>query len=113
MTDFDMQSVRSTARRVPGAETGQGTTAVPLRITARVAQPEPAEVRQARERAGLTQAQAAQLISPSTTKPYRTWQNYETPPGRTDHRPIPLAAWELFLLLTQQHPRLKLDSTPV
>lgn len=28
--------------------------------------------------------------------------------GLPDHRAIPLPTWELFLLLTEQHPTLKL-----
>ena len=73
-------------------------------IAARVQQPSPAQVRQARENVGLTQGQAAQMVSMASVKSYRTWQNYETPVGRLEHRAIPLAVWELFLLLTNQHP---------
>lgn len=73
-------------------------------IVERIAPPTPAQVRAAREAAGLTQTQAATLISVSRAKPYRTWQNYELAADQRDHRDIPLAVWELFLLLTDQHP---------
>ena len=58
--------------------------------------------------AGLTQTEAAELISPAQIKPYRSWQGYETAEGQKDGRAIPLAVWELFLLLTNQHPTLVL-----
>lgn len=77
-------------------------------ITDRVAQPTSAEVKAARLAAGLSQGEAAQLISAATSKPYRTWQGYEAREGQKDHRAIPLATWELFLLLTHQHPSLRL-----
>lgn len=77
-------------------------------ITERVVPPGAAEIRAARARAGLSQRAAARLVSASETKPYRTWQNYETDSGHPGHRSMPLALWELFLLLTQQHPSLRL-----
>lgn len=73
-------------------------------IAKRLPQPTPGEIRQARQQAGLTQAQAAQLVSAAQNQPYRTWQGYEVDAGKPGHRAIPLAAWELFLLLTEQHP---------
>lgn len=79
-------------------------------ISERLHQPTSAEVRQARERAKLTQTDAAKLVSPSKTKPYRTWQNYEIEAGQKGHRAIPLATWELFLLLTDQHPTHRMVS---
>lgn len=84
-------------------------------ITERVVQPTALEVRAARTRAGLTQTQAAQLVSAAQTKPYATWQSYEVEEGNSRHRAIPLATWELFLLLTQQHPgmHVKPGSQPV
>ena len=80
-----------------------------LSILARVRQPTPAEVRAARERSGLTQAQAASIVSGAVKVPYRTWATYEaeTASGR---RAIPLPAWELFLLMTGQHPSLEVTS---
>lgn len=77
-------------------------------IRQRLDQPTPQQVKQARVAAGLTQTQAALLISPSETKPYRTWQNYETEIGEDGHRAIPRGIWELFLLVTDQHPQFKL-----
>jgi hypothetical protein len=77
-------------------------------ITARISQPTPDEVRQARLAAKLTQAEAALLVSPAQGRPERTWQGYEAAVGTRGHRAIPLAAWELFLLLTAQHPTLQL-----
>jgi DNA-binding XRE family transcriptional regulator len=52
-------------------------------------------VRPARKAAGLSQTAAADLISVSL----RAWQAYEA-----GDRAMPLAAWELFLLRTDQHP---------
>lgn len=82
-------------------------------IVERIGQPTPKEVRQAREKAGLTQSQAAELVSPAKIAGYKTWAGYETPAGesgqRSNHRAIPLSTWELFLLLTNQHPSLKLS----
>lgn len=82
-------------------------------ITERIAQPTPDEVRSAREKASLTQTQAAQLVSTAKTAGYKTWAGYETPASesgqRSNHRAIPLATWELFLLLTDQHASLKLS----
>ena len=78
-------------------------------ITERIAPPTPEEVRLARENASLTQAGAAELVSPAKVAGYKTWAGYETPEGHRNHRAIPLAVWELFLLLTNQHPSLKLS----
>lgn len=80
----------------------------PKNISDRIQQPSPAQIRQARKAVGLTQAQAAQLISPAQSKPYRSWQSYEVAEGMPTARAIPLASWELFLLLTDQHPNMKL-----
>jgi len=46
-------------------------------------------IRDARERSGLTQTDAAKYVHAGS---YRTWQDWES--GR---RVMPLAAWELFL----------------
>ena len=73
-------------------------------IISRLAQPSPDQVRQARKSAKLKQADAAQLVSAAQGQPYRTWQGYEVDVGKNGHRAIPLATWELFLLLTDQHP---------
>lgn len=83
------------------------------RITERITQPTPAEVKAARKAAKLTQADAALLVADvSETRAERTWQNYEATLGTKGHRAIPLATWELFLLLTAQHPRLSLAQRP-
>ena len=79
-------------------------------ISERISQPSPQDIHAARMRAGLTQTQAAQLISPAQAKPYRSWQPYEVPEGQKGGRSIPLATWELFLLLTDQHPHFSLVS---
>lgn len=71
-------------------------------ITERTSQPTPDEIRRIREAAGLTQAQAASMILPSGR--FQTWMEYELPPDHANHHAIPVAAWELFLLLVRQHP---------
>ena len=81
-------------------------------IAERLSAPTPREVRCARERAGLTQSEAAQLISPSAARPFRTWQNYEIAAGQPGARKIPLPVWELFLLMTDQHPGMLLTARP-
>lgn len=74
-------------------------------LAQRVAQPTPEQVLKARRAAKLTQAEAALLVTPAAgDRPERTWQNYEAAEGTKAHRAIPLATWELFLLLTGQHP---------
>lgn len=56
--------------------------------------PLPPSILAARHKAGLTQAQAAEVVhSPS----YRTWQDWEL--GKA---PMPTGLWELFLLKTGQ-----------
>lgn len=79
-----------------------------MSISERIAQPSPADVRAARERAGLTQEQAARVVSPGGDNVYRVWQNWEAGEGTNNHRVIPLASWELFLLMTGQHPTLSI-----
>ena len=61
------------------------------RARAPAANPTPEEIRAARERAGLTQAQAAALVHSTL----RAWQRYEA--GERRMHP---ALWELFLLKT-------------
>lgn len=78
-------------------------------VSSRIAHPSPKEIRSARKAAGLTQAQATALVSEAQgTSAYRVWQAWETPADKGNHRPIPLLVWEMFLLLTEQHPLLKL-----
>jgi hypothetical protein len=78
-------------------------------IGSRIARPSPHEIRAARKAAGLTQDQATALVSEAQgPSAYRVWQSWETPVGQQNHRPIPLLAWEMFLLLTDQHPTIRL-----
>ncbi|MEI6068707.1 MAG: hypothetical protein WCP96_15300 [Methylococcaceae bacterium] len=77
-------------------------------IIQRINQPSPDDVRLIRESLNLTQSKAAELVSSAKKAGYKTWAGYETPIGQTNHRVIPLAIWELFLLHTGQHPTLKL-----
>jgi DNA-binding transcriptional regulator YiaG len=58
-------------------------------------EPKCEEVRDAREKAGLTQEEAAAVIYTSP----RNWANWEQ--GR-EARSMPAASWELFLLKTGQ-----------
>ncbi len=58
--------------------------------------PAPAEIRTARELAGLTQTAAAELIHCSLN----AWQQWEAEPGTPTHRKMHPAFWELFRLKT-------------
>lgn len=78
-------------------------------LPSKLPQPTPEQVRAARNAAGLTQTEAAQLVGPAGEKGYRTWQRFEFPPGNKDHRAIHPGLWELFLLLTDQHPGFRLS----
>ncbi len=73
-------------------------------ITERISQPTPDEIKAVRKLAKLTQTEATRLVTAAKAKPFTTWQGYEAPVGSDGHRAIPLATWELFLLLTDQHP---------
>lgn len=75
-------------------------------ITERITPPTPDEVRSARDATGLTQTQAAALVSSASRAGYKTWAGYEAQLGHRNHRAIPLVTWEAFLLLTDQHPTL-------
>lgn len=62
-----------------------------------ITQPTPEQIKAARTAAGDSQAQAAERIyAPS----YRTWQNWEK--DGAGSRAMPLAAWELYLIKTEQ-----------
>lgn len=63
--------------------------------------PTPAQIRAAREAAGLTQTQAATLVHVAL----RTWQHWEEPRGGDGAREIPLGLWELFLIKTKGRAR--------
>lgn len=80
-----------------------------LPIIDRITSPSPQDIRAARKAAGLTQTQAAALVSPAKGKAsYRGWQPYEAETCQPGHRTIPLSTWELFLLMTEQHPTMRL-----
>ncbi|NMG64867.1 helix-turn-helix domain-containing protein [Azoarcus indigens] len=54
--------------------------------------PSPGEVKAAREAAGLTQAQAAELVHATP----RNWQQWEDATGGTNARRMHPGLWELF-----------------
>lgn len=56
--------------------------------------PTPDEVRSAREAAGLTQTQAAELVRGTL----RAWQGWEAPAGQPGARRMHPGLWELFLI---------------
>jgi len=60
--------------------------------------PRPDEIRALRDKHGLSQRSAADLIYGST----RTFQSYEAPIGSPDHRRMHPAAWELMLLKLEE-----------
>ena len=59
----------------------------------KIKSPSPAEVRRAREKAGLTQAKASALIGATL----RAWQYWEA-----GERKMPAAKWELWLIKINQ-----------
>lgn len=61
-----------------------------------ISSPLPAEVRAAREAAGLTQTEAAALVHGTL----RAWQGWEAPAGQADARRMHPGLWELFSLKT-------------
>ncbi|HXD06912.1 MAG TPA: helix-turn-helix transcriptional regulator, partial [Burkholderiaceae bacterium] len=63
-----------------------------------IPEPAPHEIVGARQASGLTQAQAAQIVGLSAQP---RWAEYEA--GR---KRMPASRWALFLLMTDQHPRL-------
>jgi putative transcriptional regulator len=65
--------------------------------------PTPADIRAARKAAGLSQTAAGALCHRSL----RAWQAVEA-----GDRTLDLAAWELFLLRTGQHPSHKMIARP-
>ena len=62
-----------------------------------------ATVKEAREAAGLSAREAAELLGVTTL----TWQRWEGQSARTTE--IPYAHWNLFLLLTGRHPVYTLE----
>lgn len=63
-----------------------------------MSKPTPALIKSAREAARLSQSEAAALVHASR----RTWQNWESPEGSGNYRPIDPAAWELFEVKAQR-----------
>lgn len=59
------------------------------------------DVRAARDRAKLTQLEAATLVHVT----YETWRSWEAPEGSAKHRNMPIGSWELFQLKTKPAPR--------
>lgn len=74
-------------------------------IDERVSVPDPEDIRRLRQECNLSIKKAAEMVMLSGR--YTTWMGYERPRGHKDHHEIPLATWELFLLLTGRHPSLK------
>lgn len=64
--------------------------------------PTAAQVLRARQHAKLTQLQAARLVHHESLQ---RWSEYER-----GIKQMPLARWELFILLTRQHPTLTVIS---
>ena len=64
---------------------------------AEVKSPAPAVLKEARERAGLTQTAAAAVVHTTC----RTWQQWEAEEGSKGHRAMHPAFWELFQLKTK------------
>lgn len=64
-----------------------------MNADARQLPPKPAEIREARKKAGMSQAQAARLVHVNE----RLWRYWEA----GTHR-MPAASWELFLLKLAQ-----------
>lgn len=63
-----------------------------------MSKPTPALIKSTREAARLSQSEAATLVHATR----RTWQNWESPEGSGNHRPMPPAAWELFAAKAQR-----------
>lgn len=61
-------------------------------------QPGPAEIKEARKKAKITQREAADMVYVNI----RQWQRYEQPEDTANFQHIPLGLWELFLLKTGQ-----------
>lgn len=62
------------------------------------ANPQPAEIRAAREAAGLTLAECAELVYVGL----RAWQRYETERTSKEWRPMHPSMWELFRIKLAQ-----------
>lgn len=65
----------------------------------KIIQPTAEQVKEARMLLGLTHEEAGKIVH----APWRSWQNWETPKvedKKTNHRKMPAASWELFLIKT-------------
>lgn len=65
--------------------------------------PKPAEVRAAREQAGLTQEEAGALVH----APWHSWQKWETDEAMDNNRRMHPATWDLFQIKIQAREALK------
>ncbi|MGU7843673.1 hypothetical protein ACV22V_29895, partial [Burkholderia sp. AW33-5] len=65
-----------------------------------ITKPSPEQLRETIKRHGLTRGEAAQLVHASIT----AWHAWSAPEGSSNHRPMPLAAWELLLVKLGEHP---------
>lgn len=70
--------------------------------------PTPAQIRQAREKAGLTLGEAAALVHYHG----ETWRNWERPDG-SQARQMPVAAWELFHIKVERMKEAEATPRPV
>lgn len=68
-----------------------------------IEQPSPEELRELIKDAGLSRAEASELLHASR----RTWDKWTARIDSQDHRSIPLAAWELLLIKAGKHPHYK------
>lgn len=60
--------------------------------------PTPEQVKEARQHAGLTQTQAAELVHSKL----RAWQQWESPVDSSSHRAMHPGLWELFCIKTDK-----------
>jgi DNA-binding transcriptional regulator YiaG len=65
----------------------------------RISKPTPDQIARARQFAGLTQKQAAELVHASSVSHWSNWEN--------GHAGMSRASWHLFLILTGQTDRLE------
>jgi transposase-like protein len=80
--------------------------AISTPLAERVDRPSPETIRALRAKHKLSQKAASMMVSEAGN--YRLWWQYERPVGDKYHLGIPLATWELFLLLTGEHPEYRM-----
>ena len=68
-----------------------------------IKQPTPEEIKALLKKHGMTREQAAALVHVSK----RVWGNWSLSEEAKDHRPIPLAAYELLLIKLEIHPKYR------